>query len=57
MKTPHDVKELMTWSWEDFAPAYQELEKAPLSAANVEGWLDGGPPLPNWWTSITAAPT
>ncbi len=34
-----DITEFMTWPWEKIAPYYAELEKQPITAANVADWV------------------
>jgi len=40
-----DVEVIMNWSWRNFEPYYQNLERRGLSAGNVEGFLSD-------WTKV-----
>ena len=37
---PADPQILMTWTWTDFEPYYQDLKQRPLRAETVQAWLE-----------------
>jgi oligoendopeptidase F len=47
---PPKTDELQGWTWAQFEPYYRDLEKRPLDAGNLAGWLQD-------WTSVTACLT
>lgn len=40
MFTSPSTTELMNWTWADFEPRYQQLEKAELNSANLAEWIE-----------------
>lgn len=37
---PTDAKSILALTWADYEPYYQELEERPLSAENIQDWLN-----------------